>query len=101
VAACGAACYAHYVFVLCFFCQHNVVYHAAALFAACAGQFYIGTEHILLGLLSEGEGVAARVLQTLGADLTDIRKEVRLKGLRIHIGAMSRLAEAVPGLADC
>src|SRR6266508_2215548 len=33
------------------------------------GHNYIGTEHILLGLLREGEGVAAQVLQKLGADL--------------------------------
>jgi ATP-dependent Clp protease ATP-binding subunit ClpA len=34
---------------------------------------YIGTEHLLLGLLREGEGVAARVLENLGADLAKIR----------------------------
>lgn len=37
---------------------------------------YIGTEHILLGLLREGEGVSARVLETLGADTGNIRAEV-------------------------
>eukprot|EP01024_Parvocaulis_polyphysoides_P059037 TRINITY_DN6373_c1_g1_i7.p1 TRINITY_DN6373_c1_g1~~TRINITY_DN6373_c1_g1_i7.p1 ORF type:complete len:953 (+),score=232.23 TRINITY_DN6373_c1_g1_i7:135-2861(+) len=40
------------------------------------GHNYIGTEHILLGLLREGEGVAARVLETLGADTTKIRGQV-------------------------
>ncbi|BDA42949.1 Chaperone protein ClpC1, chloroplastic [Coccomyxa sp. Obi] len=40
------------------------------------GHNYIGTEHILLGLLREGEGVAARVLETLGADVTKIRTQV-------------------------
>jgi len=40
------------------------------------GHNYIGTEHILLGLLREGEGVAARVLETLGADSTKIRAQV-------------------------
>lgn len=40
------------------------------------GHSYIGTEHILLGLLREGEGVAARVLQTLGADPDKIRQQV-------------------------
>ncbi|KAL2929756.1 Chaperone protein ClpC1 chloroplastic [Bienertia sinuspersici] len=40
------------------------------------GQNYIGSEHLLLGLLSEGEGVAARVLDNLGADAKEIRKEV-------------------------
>ena len=36
-------------------------------------QTYIGTEHILLGLIREGEGVAAQVLQKLGADLDRVR----------------------------
>jgi Clp amino terminal domain, pathogenicity island component len=37
---------------------------------------YIGTEHILLGLISEGEGVAAQVLVRLGADLNRVRQQV-------------------------
>src|SRR5918999_1346261 len=37
---------------------------------------YIGTEHILLGLIREGEGVAAQVLQKLGADLNRVRQTV-------------------------
>ncbi|HXV19223.1 MAG TPA: Clp protease N-terminal domain-containing protein, partial [Candidatus Omnitrophota bacterium] len=37
---------------------------------------YIGTEHVLLGLLREGEGVAAAVLQSLGMNLNNIRLEV-------------------------
>jgi ClpA/ClpB-like protein len=37
---------------------------------------YIGTEHLLLGLIREGEGVAARVLFSLGIDLTKVRKGV-------------------------
>lgn len=41
-----------------------------------AGHNYIGTEHVLLGLLREGEGVAARVLETLGADPQKIRSQV-------------------------
>ena len=40
------------------------------------GHNYIGTEHILLGLIREGEGVAAQVLQRLGADLTRVRQQV-------------------------
>lgn len=40
------------------------------------GHNYIGTEHILLGLLREGEGVAARVLETLGAEASKIRTQV-------------------------
>jgi ATP-dependent Clp protease ATP-binding subunit ClpC len=37
---------------------------------------YLGDEHILLGLIREGEGVAARVLSTLGADLNGTRQQV-------------------------
>src|SRR5262249_54658640 len=37
---------------------------------------YIGTEHILLGLIREGEGVAAQVLVQLGADLNRVRQQV-------------------------
>ncbi len=40
------------------------------------GHNYVGTEHILLGLIREGEGVAAQVLKNLGADLDRVRKEV-------------------------
>mmetsp|Transcript_16072 Transcript_16072/g.22178 ORF Transcript_16072/g.22178 Transcript_16072/m.22178 type:complete len:924 (+) Transcript_16072:126-2897(+) len=40
------------------------------------GHNYIGTEHLLLGLLREGEGVAARVLESLGADPSKIRTQV-------------------------
>ncbi|MFC0360061.1 MULTISPECIES: ATP-dependent Clp protease ATP-binding subunit [Kytococcus] len=40
------------------------------------GHQYIGTEHILLGLIREGEGVAAQVLVKLGADLTTVRQQV-------------------------
>ncbi|HKJ56197.1 MAG TPA: Clp protease N-terminal domain-containing protein, partial [Nitriliruptoraceae bacterium] len=39
------------------------------------GHNYIGTEHILLGLIREGEGVAAQVLQKLGADLNRVRQQ--------------------------
>jgi ATP-dependent Clp protease ATP-binding subunit ClpC len=38
---------------------------------------YIGTEHILLGLMREGDGVAAQVLAELGADLDQVRQQVR------------------------
>ena len=40
------------------------------------GHNYIGTEHILLGLIREGEGVAAQVLQKMGADLNRVRQQV-------------------------
>jgi ATP-dependent Clp protease ATP-binding subunit ClpC len=40
------------------------------------GHDYIGTEHILLGIVREGEGVAAQVLVDLGADLSKVRQQV-------------------------
>ena len=40
------------------------------------GHNYIGTEHLLLGLIREGEGVAARVLENLGIDLNKVRSNV-------------------------
>src|ERR1700730_16717504 len=40
------------------------------------GHDYIGTEHILLGLIREGEGVAAQVLVRLGANLNRVRQQV-------------------------
>jgi ATP-dependent Clp protease ATP-binding subunit ClpC len=49
---------------------------AVASPSSFAGHSYIGTEHILLGLLREGEGIAARVLESMGADPTKIRNQV-------------------------
>src|SRR5436190_1455361 len=46
---------------------------------------YIGTEHILLGLIREGEGVSAQVLQKLGADLNRVRQQV-IQLLQGHAG---------------
>ena len=40
------------------------------------GHDYVGTEHILLGLIREGQGVAAQVLVNLGADLNRVRQQV-------------------------
>ena len=40
------------------------------------GHNYIGTEHLLLGLIREGEGVAARVLENLGVDLNKLRSNI-------------------------
>jgi len=50
------------------------------------GHNYIGTEHILLGLVAEGEGVAAQVLVKMGATLGTVRSEV-LKLLQGYVGA--------------
>ena len=44
--------------------------------ASQLGHDYIGTEHILLGLIREGDGVAAQVLVKLGADLNRVRQQV-------------------------
>jgi RNA polymerase sigma factor for flagellar operon FliA len=44
--------------------------------AVWLGHTHIGTEHILLGLMQEGEGVAVQVVQRLGADLNRVRQEV-------------------------
>ena len=54
---------------------------------------YIGTEHILLGLVREGEGVAATVLVGLGADLGRVRQEVvkLMSGGRSHNVAGERM----------
>ena len=46
--------------------------------ARALGHDYIGTEHILLGLLREGDGVAAQVLVGMGADLNRVRHQVVL-----------------------
>ncbi len=40
------------------------------------GNNYIGTEHILLGIISEGESLAAKVLESLGVNLAKVRQEV-------------------------
>jgi ATP-dependent Clp protease ATP-binding subunit ClpC len=58
------------------------------------GHNYIGTEHILLGLIREGEGVAAQVLQKLGADLNRVRQQV-IQLLSGYTGGK----EAAPGEA--
>ena len=42
------------------------------------GNDFIGTEHLLLGLIREGEGLAIRVLQTMQVDLFDLRKELEV-----------------------
>ncbi|MCD9154065.1 ATP-dependent Clp protease ATP-binding subunit [Aeromicrobium duanguangcaii] len=54
------------------------------------GHTYIGTEHILLGLIREGEGVAAQVLVKLGADLNRVRQQV----IQLVSGFQGKEAEA-------
>jgi ATP-dependent Clp protease ATP-binding subunit ClpC len=60
------------------------------------GHNYIGTEHILLGLIREGEGVAAQVLEELGADLNRVRQTV----IQLLSGYMTGEGETTPGEAD-
>ncbi|MBS1898887.1 MAG: NDP-hexose 4-ketoreductase, partial [Actinobacteria bacterium] len=59
------------------------------------GHNYIGTEHILLGLIREGEGVAAQVLVKLGADLNKVRQQV----IQMLSGSPGREPAAVSGAA--
>ena len=54
--------------------------------ARALGHNYIGTEHLLLGLIREGEGVASQVLMNLGLELEKVREEV-----------MNLLGSAIPG----
>lgn len=52
---------------------------------------YIGTEHLLLGLIREGDGVAAKVLHSLGVELQEVRKAVEFiigRGDRIVLGEL-------------
>jgi ATP-dependent Clp protease ATP-binding subunit ClpC len=61
----------------------------AAEEARSLGHNYIGTEHLLLGLIREGEGVASQVLMNLGLDLNTVRNEV-----------MELLGSALPGFGS-
>lgn len=69
---------------MCFNASFKACVHAVLSGALFAGHNYIGTEHILLGLLREGEGVAARVMETLGADPTKIRTAVCYCAAELH-----------------
>jgi len=63
----------------------NKVLELALREAQQLGHNYIGTEHILLGLIREGEGVAAQILVKLGADLDRVRQQV-IQLLHSHPG---------------
>lgn len=55
---------------------------------------YIGTEHLLLGLIREGEGVAAQILTNLGADLGKVREEVsNLLGTKVSPEQVAKLSQ--------
>jgi ATP-dependent Clp protease ATP-binding subunit ClpC len=60
------------------------------------GHNYIGTEHILLGLVREGEGVAAQVLEKRGADLNRVRQAV-IEFLSGYVGGTKRGRRAASG----
>jgi ATP-dependent Clp protease ATP-binding subunit ClpC len=66
------------------------------------GHNYIGTEHILLGLIREGEGVAARVLYNLGADLDRVRNQViqLLSGYHGRSGETSTYSRSYSSVLD-
>ena len=60
------------------------------------GHNYIGTEHILLGLIREGEGVAAQVLVKLGADLNRVRQQV----IQLLSGYQNEKTQTAGGAAE-
>ena len=62
---------------------------------------YIGTEHILLGLIREGEGVAAQVLVKLGADLGRVREQVvHLLATLEEVSASASEGESAPAVSE-
>ena len=64
------------------------------------GHNYIGTEHLLLGLIREGEGVAARVLENLSIDLTKVRTQViRMLGETAEVGSGANTSKGNPKTA--
>jgi len=42
------------------------------------GNDYIGLEHLLLGIIREGEGLAIKILNTLGVDLNEVRRKIEI-----------------------
>jgi ATP-dependent Clp protease ATP-binding subunit ClpC len=68
----------------------------AAKEAKALNHTYVGTEHILLGLLREGDGVAARVLKNLDVDIEQTRQEI-LKELDPNFGAQEEQAASEAG----
>src|SRR5712671_3637391 len=67
----------------------------AAKEAKALNHTYVGTEHILLGLLREGDGVAARVLKNLDVDIEQTRQEI-LKELDPNFAAQEESASSEP-----
>jgi ATP-dependent Clp protease ATP-binding subunit ClpC len=67
------------------------------------GQDYVGTEHLLLGLIRDGEGVAARVLLNLGVDSKEVRAKVieMLSEAKPSLNERSRTRTKTPTLDEC
>ena len=65
------------------------------------GHNYIGTEHLLLGLSQDGEGVAARVLENLGVELSEIRTQViRMLGETLEVSSEQSRRTKTPTLDE-
>ncbi len=63
------------------------------------GHDYIGVEHLLLGIIREGEGIAIKLIQQLGADLTEVRKDIEAiskpnKTMSVSLGNIPLLKQA-------
>jgi hypothetical protein len=70
------------------------------------GHHYIGTEHLLLGLVREGEGIAAGVLESLGATMKKVRREAlrELSGqgsLRNRLAELGQMKDAKDNVVSC
>jgi prophage maintenance system killer protein len=82
--------------------QARKVLELALREALALGRHYIGTEHLLLGLLRDGDGIAARVLTGLGADYARVRQQVLdLKvGLLVGVQLLTDIADAAEQLSQ-
>ena len=60
------------------------------------GHYYIGTEHLLLGLIREGQGIAAGILENLGLDLVEVRRETmrQMQLIPAHVGQAKESAQS-------
>jgi ATP-dependent Clp protease ATP-binding subunit ClpC len=64
-------------------------------------QIYVGTEHLLLGLVRQGEGIAAGILETLGLDLEEVRRETfREMQMRSHPASQPRRGKKSESLVE-
>jgi ATP-dependent Clp protease ATP-binding subunit ClpC len=72
-----------------FTAQAKKVLELAGREALTLGHYYVGTGHLLLGLLGEGQGAAAQLLAAMGADLSGVRSQLRVQA--------GQLAERIVG----